>query len=122
MTATLLTPFDLATTYAKALMRVDFSAGSWKLVSIGKRLGDAFHAPLRVLPVDTEAHCRDAGDIQRIVHVSPCGESIEVDDAAGRDAATGIVRALGDDESSLLVIVTQAHPGIAELAPGGTAW
>ena len=121
MTATQLTPYDLATTYAQVLMPVDFSPQSWKLLSTGRLLAEAFHAPLRVVHVDTAARWRDAGDSQRVAHSTPFGESVELDDVADSDAATGIARVLGDDESSLLVMSTHGHSGIAERALGGTA-
>jgi nucleotide-binding universal stress UspA family protein len=121
MTAMQLTPYDLATTYAQVLMPVDFSSSSWKLLSTARHLAEAFHAPLRVVHVDTESRWRDAGDSRRATRVTPSGESVAFADVAERDAATGIVRVLGDDESSLLVMSTHGHSGIAELALGGTA-
>lgn len=121
MTATQLTSYDLATTYAQVLMPVDFSPQSWQLLSTARQLAEAFHTPLRVVHVDTKARWRDAGHSQRIARSTPFGESVELDDVAESDAATGISRVLGDDESSLLVMSTHGHSGIAELALGGTA-
>ena len=64
------------------------------------RLADVFHAPLRGVHADTTARWRDIGDTQRVAHSTAFGESVELDDVAGTDAATGIARGLGDDESS----------------------
>ena len=116
-----LTSYDLATTYAQVLMPVDYSPPSWNLLSTARHLAEAFGVPMNVLHVDTETHWRDAGDSQQVEHVTPSGEVVRVSDVAERDAPTGISRALGDDESSLLVMSTHGHSGIAELAMGGTA-
>lgn len=121
MTASQLTSYDLATTYAQVLMPVDFSPQSWNLLSTARHMAEAFHTPLSVLHVDTQTHWRDAGDSQQIEHGTPSGEIVELADVADRDAATGITRALGDDESSLLVMPTHGHSGFAEMAMGGTA-
>ena len=116
-----LTSYDLATTYAQVLMPVDYSPPSWNLLPTARHLAEAFGVPMNVLHVDTETHWRDAGDSQQVEHVTPSGEVVRVSDVAERDAPTGITRALGDDESSLLVMPTHGHAGFAELAMGGTA-
>lgn len=121
MTTTALTPFDLVTTYAQVLMPVDFSPLSWNLLPTARHMSEVFHAPLRLIHVDTGVGWRDPGHSQRIVHSTPFGDVVELEDVAEHDAASGITRALGDDESSLLVMATHGHSGIAELALGGTA-
>jgi nucleotide-binding universal stress UspA family protein len=80
-----------------------------------------FEVPRRLLHVDVNSPWLDEGTHTLVLKATPRGEPVDVDVIAARTAAAGIIRALGDDEGSLLVMSTHGHTGVGELALGSTA-
>jgi len=111
---------DLATCYAQVLVPVDFSALSWRSLPLANAIADAFGTPCRVVHVDTSSPWLDAPAHTLTLHAAPRGRGVQVDVVVAKSAADGIVRLLGDDESSLLVMSSHGHTAAAELAVGST--
>jgi len=121
MTATTHTGFDLSTCYAQVLVPVDFSAQSWKSLPAATAIARGFGIPHRVIHVDTSSPWLDLPPHTLTLHTAPGGRHVQVEVLAARTAADGIVRFLGDDEASLLVMSSHGHTAAAELALGSTA-
>jgi nucleotide-binding universal stress UspA family protein len=121
VTSPTLTPSELATTYAQVLMPIDFSPLSWRVLSLANAMEEGFGVPRRLVHVDSASPWVDDGINRLTMQTEPHGKHVEVDVIAGGTAADGIVRALGDDESSLLVMSTHSHAPLAELRFGSTA-
>lgn len=114
------TPADLTTTYAQVLMPVDFSPLSWKVLSLARTMERVFGVPRRLVHIDTASPWLDEGASQLTLQAGPSGQHLPVEVVAARTAADGIVRALGDDEASLLVMSTHGHTAAGELPFGST--
>jgi nucleotide-binding universal stress UspA family protein len=112
---------DLTTCYAQVLLPVDFSALSWRSLPIATAMARAFGVPCRVVHVDTSSPWLDAPARVLALNAGPGARSVQVEVVAARSAAAGIVRMLGDDESSLLVMSSHGHTAAAELAMASTA-
>ena len=121
MTVPSATQTELATTYAQVVVPTDFSPLSWRVLTLATRMSRAFGAPRQVIHVDTASPWLDEGSHSLVVGDGPAGASVGVEVIAARKAADGIVRALGDDEGSLLVMSTHGHAAPAELVTGSTA-
>lgn len=121
MTAPILSSEDLTTCFAQVVVPVDFSPLSWRAVTEAGRVARAFGVPHRVVHVDTSSPWVDEGAHQLVSRTTPGGELVEVTVVAARTAADGILRVLGDDEGSLLVMSTHGHTAAAEIATGSTA-
>lgn len=120
MTAPIVTPAELATKFAQVVVPVDFSPLSWRVITLATRLSRAFGVPRRFIHVDTSSPWLDEGINRLVLRATPGGASVGVDVVAARTVANGIVRALGDDEASLLVMTSHGHTGATELATGST--
>lgn len=120
MTTPSLTTQDMSTCYAQVLAPVDFSPMSWRILPLAKAMSRAFGVPRRLLHVDTASPWLDEPRHHLQFKRTPTGEPVDVEVVAARDATDGIVRVLGDDESSLLVMSTHGHTAAAELAMGST--
>lgn len=112
---------SLTTCYAQVVVPVDFSPLSWRALTLAKRMARAFAVPLHVVHVDTSSPWLDEGINSLVVRNGPAGVPVDVDVVAARTPVDGILRALGDDEGSLLVMSTHGHSAAAELATGSTA-
>ena len=120
MTAPIVTTPELATKFAQVVVPVDFSPMGWRVLTLATRLGRAFGVPRRFVHIDTSSPWLDEGMNRLFLRATPGGVSVGVDVIAARTVADGIVRALGDDEASLLVMSSHGHTGATELAVGST--
>jgi len=121
MTAPVYPPVELSTCYAQVVIPVDFSALSWRSLSVATALARGFGVPHRVVHVDTSSPWLDLPPHKLTLNVAPNGKRVQVEVLAAPTAAAGIVQALGDDESSLLVMSSHGHAAAAKLALGSTA-
>jgi nucleotide-binding universal stress UspA family protein len=121
MTAPTTVPHELTTCYAQVVLPVDFSPLSWHVLTLANRMSRAFGVPRRIVHVDTSSPWLDEGVNELVVEKGLAGGPVQVDVVASRTPADGILRVLGDDEGSLLVMSTHGHTGAAELATGSTA-
>ena len=121
MTAPYAPPKSLTTCYAQVVVPVDFSPLSWRVLTLAKRMARAFAVPLHVLHVDTSSPWLDEGVNSLLLRDGQAGHQVDIDVVAARTAVEGIIRVLGDDEGSLLVMSTHGHTAAAELATGSTA-
>jgi nucleotide-binding universal stress UspA family protein len=120
---TALTPSlaELSTHFAQVVVPVDFSPLSWRALTEAGRVARAFGVPLRVVHVDTASPWLDEGVHQLVPRDAPNGQPVEVTVVAATTPTDGILRVLGDDESSLLVMSTHGHTAATELATGSVA-
>lgn len=121
MTAPSVSSRELTTCFSQVVVPVDFSPLSWQAVTQASRMARAFAVPRRVIHVDTASPWRDEGAHELVLRGGPSGELVEVTVVAERSSADGILRVLGDDESSLLVMSTHGHTAAAEMTTGSTA-
>jgi len=119
-TLTARSPMDLSTCFAQVLVPVDFSALSWKSMTVAVELARGFGVPHRIVHVDTSSPWLDLPPHTLTLHALPKRRPVQVDVLAARTAAEGIVQLLGEDESSLLVMSSHGHTAAAELALGST--
>lgn len=120
MTAPIVTTAELATKFSQVVIPIDFSPLSWRVLTLATRLGRAFGVPRHFVHIDTSSPWLDEGMNRLFLRATPGGVSVGVDVIAARTVADGIVRALGDDEGSLLVMSSHGHTGATELAVGST--
>ena len=118
MTTPDVVPVDLMTRFAQVVVPVDFSPLSWRVLTLATRLARAFEVPRRFIHVDTSSPWLDEGMNRLVLRTTPNGASTGVDVIAARTVGDGIIRALGDDEASLLVMSGHGHTGAVELATG----
>jgi len=111
---------DLTTRYAQVVVPVDFSPLSWRMVILATRMSKTFEAPRRFVHVDTASPWLDEGMSRLELRTTPSGGTASVDVIAARTVVDGIIRALGDDEASLLLMSSHGHTGVTELATGST--
>lgn len=121
MTAPASTPTQLATCYAQVVVPVDFSPLSWRVLTLATRMAHAFDVPRHIVHVDTSSPWLDEGMNSLVLRAEVAGGPVEVDVVAGRTPVDGIVRALGDDEASLLVMSTHGRTAAVEMTTGSTA-
>src|SRR3954468_16659498 len=121
MTVLSATRSELATRYALVLMPTDLSRLSWRVVTLANRMSRAFGAPRHVIHVDTASPWLDDGAHSVVVAEGPAGNGVDVEAVAPRKPGDGIIRALGDDEGSLLVMSTHGHSPPAEFVAGSSA-
>lgn len=121
MTAPSVSRPDLNTCFSQVVVPVDFSPRSWRVLTLARRMEHAFGVPRRVVHVDTSSPWIDEGSCQLVLREGPFGSPVEVAVVAARTPADGIVRLLGDDEASLLVMSTHGHTAAAEMTTGSTA-
>jgi nucleotide-binding universal stress UspA family protein len=121
MTAPSVSPRELATCFGQVVVPVDFSPLGWRVLIQAGRIARAFGVPERVVHVDTSSPWLDEGAHQLLLRTAPSGESVEVTVVSARTPADGILRVLGDDEGSLLVMSTHGHTAATEMATGSTA-
>jgi nucleotide-binding universal stress UspA family protein len=121
MTAPSAFPRELTTCYSQVVVPVDFSPRSWRALIQAGRLARAFGVPRTVVHVDTSSPWVDEGTHELLLRKSPSGVPVEVTVVAARTPVDGIMRILGDDEGSLLVMSTHGHTAFAEVGTGSTA-
>jgi nucleotide-binding universal stress UspA family protein len=121
MTAPSLIPKQPTIRYSQIVVPVDFSPLSWRVLTLAKRMARAFVVPLRVVHVDTSSPWLDEGINPLVLHDESAHNQVDIDVVAARTPVEGILRVLGDDEGSLLVMSTHGHSAAMELATGSTA-
>ena len=121
MTAPSVSPRKLTTLFEQVVVPVDFSPLSWHALTQAGRMARGFGVPEKVVHVDTSSPWVDDGAQQVVARTAPTGESLNVTVVAACTPADGILRVLGEDEQSLLVMSTHGHTAATELATGSTA-
>lgn len=121
MTAPSVPSREMATRFSQVVVPVDFSPLSWRVLIQAGRIARAFGVPEKVVHVDTTSPWEDEGTPRIVARTAPSGEPVDITVIAARRPADGILRVLGDDEESLLIMSTHGHTAATELATGSTA-
>jgi len=109
------------TCFSRVVVPVDFSPLSWRALIQAGRMARAFGVPRTVVHIDTASPWIDESAHELVLRRTPSGVPVEVTVVAARSTEDGILRVLGDDESSLLVMSTHGHTAASEFATGSTA-
>lgn len=122
MTTTHVPPTDVAVAYDRVLVPVDFSALSWRVLPLARRLAHRFDAPLTVLHVDTEAPWADEDEQEVTMRLieSPYGHEALVRVVADPNAADGILHLAKQSRHTLIAMSTHGYTGLAEMVTGST--
>jgi len=121
VTTPIRTGIAISRTYTQVVLPVDFSPLSWRALPLANAMARGLGVPRRIVHVDVNSPWLDEGTHRLALKAAPRGEPVDVDVIAARTVSSGIIRALGDDQSSLLVMSTHGHTGMGELVMGSTA-